>query len=173
VSTQPFGTIASSPIFVVTSNVQITGGLKLEQIAFQELGGINSEINIEQYISSDVGGFLTHTKQFGLVKPPTITLKRGLDNSLALWAWHQMAVTGNPNARAPWLTLEIFGGGIPNTQAQINGQAVKPLMTYTLINAWCAKINISSAKAGEGFLTEDVTIACDQITEGDGGGATV
>lgn len=164
-SAQPFGTIASSPIFVVTSNVQITGGLKLDKVPFQELGGINSEVNIEQYISSDSTGILTHSKQFGLVKPPTVTLKRGLDNSLALWAWHQMAVNGSPSARAPYVTLEIFGGGLPSIKAP----DAKPLMTYTLINAWCAKINISSAKAGEGFLTEDVTIACDQITEGDGG----
>lgn len=163
-SSQPFSTIASSPIFVVSSNVQIPGGLKLDKIAFQELGGINSEINIEQYIAADPGGYLNHTKQFGLVKPPTITLKRGLDNSLALWAWHQMAVAGKPEARAPWLHLEIYGGGLANIQSQ------KPLMTYTLLNAWCAKINISSAKAGEGFLTEDVTIACDQITQGEGDG---
>lgn len=163
-TTQHFSTIASSPIFVVTSNVQLPGGLKLDKIAFQELGGINSEINIEQYIAADSNGFLNHTKQYGLVKPPTITLKRGLDNSLALWAWHQMAVAGKPEARAQWMHLEIYGGGLPNIQDS------KPLMTYTLLNAWCAKINISSAKAGEGFLTEDVTIACDQITQGEGAG---
>jgi phage tail-like protein len=165
VTSQPFPVIASAPIFVVSSNVQIVGGLKLEQIAFQELGGINSEINIEQYVTTDPGGYLNHTKQFGLVKPPTITLKRGLDNSLALWAWHQMAVAGNPAARAPYVSLEIYGGGLPN----IHAQDAKPLMTYTLLNAWCAKISISSAKAGEGFLTEDVTIACDEIRQGDGG----
>lgn len=162
-SSQQFPTIASAPIFVVSSNIQITGGYSLKNIAFQELGGINSEINIEQYISSDSTGMISHTKQFGMVKPPTITLKRGLDTSLALWAWHQMALTGNPNARAPYLSLDIFGGGLPSIQ---QGQ---PLMSYTLINAWCAKINISSAKAGEGFLTEDVMIACDTITQGDGG----
>ena len=160
---QQFPTIASAPIFVVSSNVQITGGYQLQNIAFQELGGINSEISIEQYITSDPNGFINHTKQFGLVKPPTITLKRGLDASLALWAWHQMALTGNPAARAQYLSLDIFGGGLAGIQNQ------KPLMSYTLVNAWCAKINISSAKAGEGFLTEDVTIACDVITQGDGG----
>jgi phage tail-like protein len=158
-SDQPFITIASAPIFVVSSSIQITGGLKIENVAFQELGGINSEINVEQYISADSTGFLTHTKQYGLVKPPTVTLKRGLDNSLALWAWHQMAVAGKPEARAPHLTLEIFGGGLQNIKDQ------KPLITYTLVNAWCAKINISSAKVGEGFLTEDVTIACDEIDQ--------
>lgn len=160
---QQFSTIASAPIFVVSSDIQITGGYKLQNIAFQELGGINSEVSIESYIAADPTGLINHTKQFGLVKPPTVTLKRGLDNTLVLWAWHQMAVSGNPGARAAYLSLDIFGGGL----AKIRDQ--RPVMSYTLVNAWCAKINISSAKAGEGFLTEDVTIACDMITQGDGG----
>src|SRR5882724_3313650 len=121
-SDQGFGTIASAPIFVVTSNIQLPNGLKIENIAFQELGGINSEINVEQYISADSTGIVTHTKQFGLVKPPTVTLKRGLDNSLVLWTWHQMAVAGKPEARAPHLTLEIYGGGLTSIK-----DAPKPL----------------------------------------------
>ncbi|QMU78002.1 phage tail protein [Streptacidiphilus sp. PB12-B1b] len=161
---QPFSTVASAPIFVVSSNIQITGGYQLQNIAFQELAGINSEINIEQYVSVDAAGFVNHTKQFGLTRPPTVTLKRGLDNSLTLWAWHQMALGGDPGARAQYLSLDIFGGGRGSIQHQ------QPLMSYTLINAWCAKINISSARAGEGVVTEDVTIACDMITQGDGGG---
>jgi phage tail-like protein len=161
-STEPFRTIASAPVFVVSSNIQIPGGHKLQNIGFQELAGINSEINIEQYISVDATGHVNHTKQFGLTRPPTVTLKRGLDHSLTLWAWHQMALNGDPAARAQYLSLDIFGGGSAAVQNQ------RPLMSYLLINAWCAKINISSAKAGEGVVTEDVTIACDVITQGDG-----
>ena len=158
-----FHTVASAPIFVVSSNIQITGGHKLHNIGFQELAGINSEINIEQYVSVDATGYINHTKQFGLTRPPTVTLKRGLDRSLALWAWHQMALNGDPGARAQYLSLDIFGGGHANVKD------LRPMMSYTLINAWCAKINISSARAGEGVVTEDVTIACDMITQGDGG----
>lgn len=164
-SERQFQTIATAPIFVVSSNIQITGGYKLQNIAFQELGGINSEIGIEQYISADAAGFVNHTKQFGVTKPPTVTLKRGLDNSMVLWAWHQMAMSGDPAARAQYLSLDIYGGGLQNIQQQ------QPSMSYTLVNAWCAKINISSAKAGEGIMTEDVTIACDMIFQGDSPGA--
>jgi phage tail-like protein len=156
-----FSTVASAPIFVITSNVQI-GGDHLQDIAFQELAGINSEIGIEQYVSVDPGGFINHTKQFGLTRPPTVTLKRGMDSSLVLWNWHQMALSGDPRARAPWLGLDVFGGGLSAKNDQ------NPLMSYTLVNAWCAKINISSARAGEGVVTEDITIACDMITQGDG-----
>ncbi|MFJ9558607.1 phage tail protein [Streptomyces fuscichromogenes] len=162
-ASRPFSTVASAPIFVVSSNIQITGGYQLQNMAFQELAGISSEISIEQYVSVDTAGFINHTKQFGQTRPPTVTLKRGLDNSLALWAWHQMALGGDPAARAQYLSLDIFGGGLAGMKDQ------EPLMSYTLINAWCAKINISSARAGEGVITEDVTIACDVITQGDGG----
>lgn len=160
-----FGLIASAPIFIISApNLQIVGGpkpLKISNLSFQELGGINSEINVEQYVSVDSTGYVNHTKQMGLTKPPTVTLKRGLDDSMALWYWHSMALLGLPTARAD-VTLEMFGGGLASIQK------AKPLFTYTLQNAWCAKINIAGAKAGEGFVTEDVTIACDRIVLGDG-----
>ncbi|MEY9930881.1 phage tail-like protein [Catenulispora sp. GP43] len=154
-SSPSYSTVASAPIFVVSGN--IPGSSQLQKLAFQELAGIESGINIEQYISVD-NGYINHTKQFGVTTPPTVTLKRGLDNSAVLWNWHQMALQGNPAARADHLNLQIFGGGLPS----INGQA--PFASYTLVHAWCAKISISSAKAGEGIVTEDVTIACDLIT---------
>jgi|SRR5579859_5758759 len=156
--------IASAPIFLISApNLQIVGApqpLKISNLSFQELAGINSEINIEQYVSVDSLGNVNHTKQMGLTKPPTVTLKRGLDTNLALWYWHNMALAGLPNARAD-VTLEMYGGGAPSIQN------LKPMFTYTLISAWCAKINIAGAKAGEGFVTEDVTIACDRIMYGD------
>jgi phage tail-like protein len=161
-SPQQFPTIASAPVFVISSDIQI-GSDKLNNIRFQELAGINSEISIEQYVSVGPGGLLDHTKQFGLTKPPTVTLKRGLDGSRVLWAWHQMALQGSPLARASWLGLDMFGGGITDAREG------RPLVRYTLINAWCAKINISSARAGEGVVTEDILIACDMITLEDGG----
>ncbi|HWF80327.1 MAG TPA: phage tail protein [Streptosporangiaceae bacterium] len=164
-SSTEFALIASAPIFLISApNLQITlgpPGLAISNLAFQELGGINSEINIEQYVSVDSMGNVNHTKQMGLTKPPTVTLKRGVDSNLALWYWHYMALIGMPTARTD-VTLEMYGGGAPTVAN------VKPLFTYTLQNAWCAKINIAGAKAGEGLVTEDVTIACDRIVYGDG-----
>jgi phage tail-like protein len=169
-TTTDFGTVASAPIFTISANgLQIPGPggktLKIEGLSFQELGGINSEINVEQYISVDNAGNVLHTKQMGLTKPPTVTLKRGVDNDLTLWYWHYMALAGNPAARAPSLYLEMYGGGLP-----LIGNSAKPLFAFTLTYAWCPKINFSSAKAGEGFVTVDVTIACDQILYGEGNG---
>jgi phage tail-like protein len=161
----PFAPVASAPVFVITApNLQIVGGprpLSLHRLAFAELGGINSEINVEQYVSVDSTGMVNHTKQMGLTKPPTVTLKRGVDTNLSLWYWHNMALMGLPTARTN-VTLEMYGGGTPSIID------TKPMFTYTLLSAWCAKINIAGAKAGEGFVTEDVMIACDQIVYGDG-----
>ena len=162
-----FSSIASAPIFVVSApNLQITGPgfppkLSIRSLAFQELSSINSEINIEQYIAVDSNGVVNHTKQFGVTKPPSVQLKRGLDSNLSLWYWHQMALLGLPKSRSD-VTLEMFGGGLPSIAR------ATPMTTMTLQNAWCAKINIASAKAGEGVVTEDVVIACDAIVLGDG-----
>lgn len=163
-NSQAFASVASAPIFVISApnlKIQGPGNLAIKNLAFQELGGINSEINVEQYVTADSTGNIIHTKQMGLTKPPSVTLKRGVDTNMSLWFWHKMALDGKPEARAD-VTLEMFGGGLNSI-----GDA-KPLFTYTLTMAWCAKINISGAKAGEGFVTEDVVIACDQIVYGDG-----
>lgn len=164
-SSPEFSVVASAPVFMISApGLQITlgpSGLAINKLSFQELGGINSEISIEQYVSVDGLGNVNHTKQMGLTKPPTVTLKRGVDSNLALWYWHQMALMGMPGARAN-VTLEMYGGGTPSVAS------ATPLFTYTLLDAWCAKINISGAKAGEGFITEDVTLACDAIVAGDG-----
>lgn len=163
-SSQPI-IVASAPVFVISApNLQIVGApqvLSLDRLMFQELSGINSEISIEPYVSVDSTGAVNHTKQMGLTRPPTVTLKRGVDSNLALWYWHNMALMGLPTARAD-VTLEMYGGGAPSVKS------AEPLFTYTLLSAWCAKINIAGAKAGEGFVTEDVMIACDQIVYGDG-----
>lgn len=160
-----FAPVASAPVFVISApSLLIVGGpdgLSLDRLSFAELGGINSEINIEQYVSVDSAGMVNHTKQMGLTRPPTVTLKRGVDSNLALWYWHNMAVMGLPTARTN-VTLEMYGGGNPTIAD------ARPMFTYTLLSAWCAKINIAGARAGEGFVTEDVMIACDQIVYGDG-----
>ncbi|HEY3866818.1 MAG TPA: phage tail protein [Actinocrinis sp.] len=160
-SIQAFTPVASAPVFLISAPSLVIAGpgnLSIKNLAFQELAGIRSEINVEQYITAGGQG-IVHTKQFGLTKPPTVTLKRGVDKDLSLWFWHKMALDGNPAARSD-VTLEMFGPGLI-------GDA-KPLFTYTLTMAWCSKINISGAKAGEGYVTEDVEIACDTIVYGDG-----
>ncbi|GAA1942550.1 phage tail protein [Kitasatospora viridis] len=168
--------LASAPVFIISWAAPF-GSSQLQKIAFRELEGINSEIDVQQYISVDPTGYVNHTKQFGMTKPPTVTLRRGLDNNLALWQWHQLALDGNPKARVDCVGLDIYpawGPGAPTSTSNLPGvqkyQPTAPIASYTLMNAWCSRIAIGSAQAGEGIVTEEVTIVCDQIAQGHGDG---
>jgi phage tail-like protein len=118
---------------------------------FSELGGINSEVESAEYISAGPDGSIIHTKQYGKTKPPTITLKRGVDNNGQMWTWHQAVLTGDPAARrTATLTLQDAQG--------VNFQK------YVLEGAWLAKLEIGGLKAGDSAVVmETVQIVCDYI----------
>ena len=121
---------------------------------FSELSGINSEVEPQEYISSDSDGNVLHTKQFGKVKPPKVTLKRALDGSKAIWAWHEAVLAGDPAAlRSCTLSLKSASGDIN--------------ISYELENAWPAKVDIAGMKAGASdVIMETVELVCDQIIMG-------
>lgn len=122
-----------------------------QDTSFSELSGINSEVEPSEYISVDSQGNISHTKQFGKTKPPTITLKRGVDNNGQMWVWHQLVLTGDPTARkTATLTLQDANG--TNFQK------------YVLEQAWLAKLEIGGLKAGDSAVVmETVQIVCDYI----------
>jgi phage tail-like protein len=123
-----------------------------EVASFSELSGINSEIEAVEYISASEAGGTTHSKQFGKIKPPKVTLKRGLDNSNYIWLWHQAALLGDPLAIKTEVALQLIssGGGIQ--------------VTYLLEDAWPSKVDIAGAKAGASdVIMETVEIVCSQI----------
>ena len=128
-----------------------------EEVAtFSELTGINSEVEAVEYISanSTKDGLVQHTKQFGKTKPPKVTLKRGLDGSKAIWAWHEAVLAGDPAAlRSCTLSLKSASGDIN--------------ISYELENAWPAKVDIAGMKAGASdVIMETVELVCDQIIMG-------
>ncbi len=141
--------VVSAASFVV----EFTGS-PIGRMAFSELGGITSKVASQEYIFSDANGKVNHTKQFGKTEPPTISVKRGLDQagSNAILAWHAFARSGDNSARCPG-TLTVFDAG-GTVQA-----------TYHLEEAWISEVNITSVKAG----TSDVAmieckITCASIT---------
>jgi phage tail-like protein len=127
-----------------------------EVATFSELTGINSEVEAVEYISanSTKDGLVQHTKQFGKTKPPKVTLKRGLDGSKAIWAWHEAVLAGDPAAlRSCTLSLKSASGDIN--------------ISYELENAWPAKVDIAGMKAGASdVIMETVELVCDQIIMG-------
>lgn len=136
------GNIVGAPRF----RVQIGG----QTVAsFQELSGINTEVEPTQYLYTKNGN-THHTKQFGKTKPPTITLKRGLDSKRMMWAWHQQVLAGSPTARKD-AVLVVYNGNTPGPK-------------YILKNAWPSKVEISGMKAGNSAaVMETVTLQCDSI----------
>jgi phage tail-like protein len=121
------------------------------ETAFSELSGINSEVEASEYISADPNGNIVHTKQYGKTKPPTVTLKRGVDNNSQMWTWHEGALKGDPAARrSATLILQDAQG--------------KNFQKYLLWSAWCSKLEIGGLRAGDtAVVVETVTIVCDSI----------
>jgi phage tail-like protein len=125
----------------------------LGTIAFSELQGISSKVGSQEYIYCDDKGALIHTKQFGKTEPPSVTLKRGLDvaGNTALMAWHAMARAGDPGARGDG-TLTVMDA---------SGQGS---IVYTLHNAWCSELQVSSMKAGDSAVaTIECKVTCESI----------
>lgn len=92
-----------------------------------------------------------HTKQFGTVIPPTVTLRRGLDANHAIWAWHMAVLQGDPAARKT-CTLQLMGS---------TGQV---LMSFVLQNAWPGTVQIAGPQPQHAPVTTQTdTFVCDQI----------
>jgi hypothetical protein len=106
------------------------------ETAFSELSGINSEVESSEYIAVDPQGNIVHTKQYGKTKPPTVTLKRGVDNNGQMWVWHQ----------------------------QVQDAQGANFQKYVLEGAWLSKLEIGGLKAGDSaVVVETVQIVCDYI----------
>ncbi len=136
-------TLVSAARFVISAD-------RMSEISFSELSGITSEVEVSDYMASNRLG-VSLSKQFGRTKPATVVLKRGVDQDLALWTWHQEVLAGQATARrsCSLMLLDISG-------------VIK--QTYNLINAWPSKLEISGMKAGGSEAAiATVTLTCEQI----------
>ncbi|MFI7680265.1 phage tail protein [Actinophytocola sp. NPDC049390] len=136
-------TLVSAARFVITAD-------RMAEISFSELSGITSEVEVAEYLSSNRLG-VSLSKQFGRTKPATVVLKRGVDQDLALWTWHQEVLAGQPTARRSCSLMLLDMAGV-----------IK--QTYDLINAWPSKLDISAMSAGDSKPSiATVTLTCEQI----------
>ncbi|MEU9129896.1 phage tail protein [Kitasatospora sp. NPDC048540] len=132
--------------------IQVDG---IQVATFSELSGINTEVESIEYISTGREG-IVHTKQYGKTKPPTVTLKRGLDTDAYMWAWHQAVLQGEPAARKTCSLMLFAASRSPSSDS--------PIITYILENAWPSKLDIGGMKAGATeVVTETVVLHCDHI----------
>lgn len=127
-----------------TTPAHITLATPEWNLTFSDLSSITSKIKPADTTSGA-------SKQFGDPQPPTVVLKRSLDptGNQTLYAWHQAARQNLPAARVDvTLTVDETGGTI----------------TYTLVNAWLSKLDVSGLTAGSKQpAMETVTIICDNI----------
>jgi phage tail-like protein len=125
---------------------------------FSELGGISTEVEPVEYIASDAAsGKPILTKQFGKLKPPTVTLKRGVDGDASIFAWHEMVRWKVAAAR---MTGTLSFMGHPDSV----GGTSPVLCSYVLEGAWPSKIEVGNLKAGSSeIILETVTFTCESI----------
>ncbi len=118
-----------------------------QQIAtFGELQGITSGYDVD-FIESDGRKLAVPGKR----PAPTVTLKRGMTSNLELAAWHELAMTDWSAARKTASLVMYNATGTP-------------LARYSLENAWPAKLEIGSLRAGaSSVVMETVTLVCDRL----------
>ncbi|MBA3488761.1 MAG: phage tail protein [Longispora sp.] len=146
--TAPGGAGASTaPITANRFTIDVGG----EKITFQELNGINAEVESAEYWAADDKGPAVN-KLAGKLKPPTITFRRGMDGSLTMWAWHEAVRNGQMAAARKSCSLVMY-----------NAEG-KPVAKYWLEGAWPSKMELTGLKAGSSeALVETVTLMCERI----------
>jgi len=122
-----------------------------EIASFSELQGITTAVDVVDFMeSSDKEVILK--KLPGKRTPPTVQLKRGKNNSMELWQWHEAVLAGTMDLARKSCSLVMYN---------VDG---KPVARYYLENAWPAKLEIGGLKAGASeVLMESVTIVCEHI----------
>lgn len=104
---------------------QVTLG-SLRNIPFQEVSGLETETEVIEYRHSNSKQYST-IKMPGIAKYGNVTLKKGIFiNDDSFWAWYSK-ITMNTVART---TVVV----------QLLDETSKPVMTWTLNNAWPTKI---------------------------------
>ena len=122
-----------------------------EIASFSELLGITTEVKPVDFLES-TDKEVVFKKLPGTRMPPTITLKRGKNSSMELWAWHEAVLNGDIVAARKSATLVMY-----NTDG-------KPVARYHLEHAWPSKLEIGALKAGSSeVLMETVTIVCERL----------
>ena len=115
-------------------------------IGFTELSGMTSEVDVAEVKQNRDGKYILE-KVAGAPKPPTLTIKRPKDASMALWKWHKAALDGNMKEARK-------GGSIT-----LSDTDSKKVAMWKFENAWCSKLTTSAVGAGKNeVVTEEATI---------------
>lgn len=148
VATSGFGQLGNEPITANRFVVTIGGD---EIASFQELAGITVEVEPSEYWSTS-GDAVKLDRLVGKIKPPTVTLKRGMTDSRELWSWFEAVRLGNIAAARRSARLTAF-----------NAEG-RPVATWGLEKAWPSMLEAGALEEGTTqAMTETVTLTAESI----------
>jgi phage tail-like protein len=129
---------------------EVDFGTQLKKIAFQEVSGMDKEVQVIEYRASNSALFST-IKMPGIAKYGNVTMKRGIfvnDNSF--WAWMDEIKMNTIARRTVLIKLLDEGGGVT--------------MQWQLNNAWPTKITGTDLKSdGNEVAVDTIEIAHEQL----------
>ncbi|MDF3290593.1 MULTISPECIES: phage tail protein [Streptomyces] len=130
-------------------------GLQIDGVMveyLQSVEGLSIEQDVIEYQQVSAAGKPVVKKLPGVKKAGQCTVVRGATQSASFSQWINQSIAGNMGAARKNASI-IFMDYMNN-----------PVKRYHLRNAWCSKVDASSAKAGEASaLTETVTITFEEL----------
>jgi phage tail-like protein len=124
----------SGPTARAATAAQYTLTVAGKSMKFESLLDINTEVQPTEFVSNPGGP--THPKQFGKVKPPSVTFRMAIGaNTPFIWSWHLQARDNSPAARQDAVLAVVSADGTT-------------LTSFKLQNAWPSKVDIAGLKAG-------------------------
>lgn len=135
---------------------EVDFGTELKGIAFQEVSGMDAEVQIIEYRHSNSPLFST-IKMPGIAKYGNVTMKRGVFvNDNTFWNWMNEIKMNTIKRRTVLIKLLDENG--------------KVTMQWTLNNAWPTKITSTDLKSdGNEVAVDTIEIAHEQIVVTNGG----
>jgi phage tail-like protein len=133
------------PLTAARFSIVIDGS---EIAAFSELADLSSGFEVDVLETTERGLLTIPSKRH----PQSVTLKRGMTSGIELWAWHELVMNGSLAEAQKDVTLVMYD------------ETGTPVARYHLENAWPAKLEIGSLKAGtSSVLMETVTIVSENL----------
>ena len=124
----------------------------VEMASFRKCSGVESETETIEYKEATKDGRMIIRKVPGAMKWSDITLERRIDESKALWEWHQAMLQGKVSdaRRDGSVILKSYDGS--------------EVARYNFTNAWISKISTGNLKAGANeVLMEEASLVCESF----------
>jgi phage tail-like protein len=120
---------------------------------FKECDGLGSESEVVEHRSTDARGMPMIQKVPGLASWPNITLKRGIDATMSLWAWREMVMKAGAKEARTDITITIFTS------------EGAPMTTFNVVAAWPRKYSAAGlSAAGNEVLIEEIELVHEGLT---------